>query len=443
MITLEREFSRQGICTAGELAAALSISQPTVSRVLAAIPPGRLHRIGRGRSSRYALHQRFEGLGSHWPLYQIDEQGAASQIGELHALQGGRWHVDQPSPWNTLRGALFANGVFPGWPWFLDDLRPQGFLGRLFARQFSAEYRTPDDPRLWAPEHILASLLRKGDDLPGAFVVGEAMLAIARTPSRHAVIPRSTRTAAYAHLAAAVLEGQWPGSSAAGEQPKFVACTEDASGQACPVIVKFSGDMHDPGQQRRADLLVAECLANETLLTAGISTAQTEILYHQDRCYLESVRFDRTPVGGRRHLVSLLALDSAYYGDLTSPWWQAARRLQRDGFLSGDAADHLRLLWWFGHCIGNTDMHYGNISLHLAPAWPGVLAPVYDMSPMALHPRADGSLPDRLPGVPLAPPEEEGAFAKAADLADEYRRRLLVDSRLSKSFRDAVRAQRS
>jgi hypothetical protein len=45
--------------------------------------------------------------------------------------------------------------------------------------------------------------------------------------------------------------------------------------------------------------------------------------------------------------------------------------------------------------------------------------------------------------VPLAPPEEEGAFAKAADLADEYRRRLLVDSRLSKSFRDAVRAQRS
>lgn len=442
IIELEREFYRRGICSAAELGGALSVSQPTVSRALAAFPPGRLHRIGRGRNSRYALHQRFEGLGSHWPLYQIDEHAVVSQIGELHALQGGRWHVDQTAPWHTLRGALFADGIFPGWPWFLDDLRPQGFLGRLFARQFSAEYHTPDDPRLWAPEHILAALIRKGDDLPGAFVVGEAMLAAARRPSRYAVIPRVDRPAAYAHLAAAVLEGQWPGSSAAGEQPKFVTCTEDPSGNRCPVIVKFSGDRHDPGQQRRADLLVAEYLANETLQAAGIPAAQTEILYHQDRCYLESVRFDRTPVGGRRHLVSLLALDSAYYGDLTSPWWQAARRLQRDGFLGEESAERLRLLWWFGLCIGNTDMHYGNISLHLAPDWPCKLAPVYDMSPMALHPRADGSLPDRLPDVPPSPPEEEASFAKAAGLATEYRHKLLADSRLSKPFKDTVRAHR-
>ncbi len=432
----EREFYRRGICTAGELAGALAISQPTLSRTFAALPPGRLHRIGRGRSTRYALHQRFAGLGDHWPLYQIGEQGEPSQVAELHALCGGAWHVEQSDPWNTLRGALFPDGVYPGWPWFLDDVRPQGFLGRLFARQFAAEYRTPVDPSLWTPEHILAALLRKGHDLPGAFVIGEEMVAVARQRSG-AVIARTERAEAYTRLATAVLDGQWPGSSAAGEQPKFITCTHDAAGAPCPVMVKFSGDRNDPAQARRAELLVAEHLANETLLAAGIPAARTELLYHHDRWFLESIRFDRTPAGGRRHLVSLFALDAAY-GDLSSPWHQAARQLQQDGFLDDTSAERLRVLWWFGRCIGNTDMHAGNISLYVAPDWPCTLAPVYDMSPMALHPRGDGSLPDRLPLVSPPPPEVHAAFETASALASDYRHRLLSDPRLSPSFKTAI-----
>ena len=438
MLELEREFSRRGICSAAELTGALAISQPTLSRILTAFPPERLHRIGRGRSTRYALHQRFEGLGTHWPLYQIGENGEPSRIADLHALHGGAWHVEQQHPWNTLRGSIFADGIFPGWPWFLDDSRPQGFLGRLFARNFSTEHRVPADPRRWMPEHILSALLRKGHDLPGAFVVGEEMLALARQRFAADVIAGAGREDAYARLAASVMEGQWPGSSAAGEQPKFIACTENADGQPCPVIVKFSGDMNDPAQARRADLLVAECLADNILLEAGIPAARTDILYHRNRCYLESVRFDRTPAGGRRHLISLLALDAAYYGDITSPWPQAARRLERDGFLDTASVERLRMLWWFGQCMGNSDMHYGNISLHFGPDWPCQLAPVYDMSPMALHPRTDGSLPDRLPPVPPCPPEESSVFEQAADLAAEYRGRLLSDPRLTPSFKAAI-----
>jgi hypothetical protein len=438
MLELEREFYRRGICSASELRGALAISQPTLSRSLAAFPPERLHRIGRGRSTRYALHRRFEGLGTHWPLYQIGENGKPDRIADLHALHGGAWHVEPQHAWNTLRGSPFADGIYPGWPWFLDDLRPQGFLGRLFARHFSAERRVPADPRLWTPEHILSALLCKGNDLPGAFVVGEEMLALARLRCAADVIARTEREDAYARLAASVLEGQWPGSSAAGEQPKFIACTEDAAGQPCPVIVKFSGDMNDPAQARRADLLVAECLADNILPAAGIPAARTEILYHRNRCYLESARFDRTPAGGRRHLISLLALDAAYYGDIASPWHQAARRLERDGFLDAASAERLRMLWWFGLCIGNTDMHYGNISLHFGPDWPCPLAPAYDMSPMALHPRSDGSLPDRLPPIPPPPPEETAVFEKAADLANNYRRQLLSDPRLTPSFKAAV-----
>jgi len=436
---LEREFYRRGLCTASELAEALGVSQPTLSRTLAALPPGLLHRLGRGRRTRYALHRRFEGLGTHWPVYQINEDGAPSHVAELHALHNGAWHVEQnQSPWNTLRGAQFTDGVYPGWPWFLDDLRPQGFLGRLFARYVSTAYRLPVDPRLWTPEHILSALLRKGADLPGAFVIGEDMLAVARLRPEAGIIARDERPEAYARLAGAVLDGQWPGSSAAGEQPKFTACTQYADGRLCPVLVKFSGEMHDPTQARRADLLVAESLANATLRAAGIPAAFTEIIYHQERCYLESVRFDRTPLGGRRHLVSLLAFDAAYYGDLASPWYQAARRLEQDGFIDTTSADRLRMIWWFGQCIGNNDMHYGNISLHLAPEWPCPLAPVYDMLPMALHPRSDGSLPEHRPPVPLPPPEEAALFKRASDLADEYHLRLLSDPRLSTSFKAAI-----
>jgi len=83
-------------------------------------------------------------------------------------------------------------------------------------------------------------------------------------------------------------------------------------------------------------------------------------------------------------------------------------------------------------------MHYGNISLHLSPDWPCCLAPTYDMLPMALHPRSDGSLPDGLPNVPSPPPEEAAVFAKAAALATAYRETLLSDSRLSKSFKQAI-----
>jgi len=82
-LELEREFYRRGLCTAPELARALGVSQPTLSRGLAALPPGRLHRIGCARRTRYALHQRFEGLGSHWPLYQINEAGEPDHVAEL------------------------------------------------------------------------------------------------------------------------------------------------------------------------------------------------------------------------------------------------------------------------------------------------------------------------------------------------------------------------
>ncbi|MFO1528566.1 MAG: hypothetical protein U1F77_02250 [Kiritimatiellia bacterium] len=75
------------------------------------------------------------------------------------------------------------------------------------------------------------------------------------------------------------------------------------------------------------------------------------------------------------------------------------------------------------------------MGFHLSPEPPLTLAPIYDMSPMALHPRADGSLPGILPDVPAAPPEQADFRERAAALAREYQARVIADSRLSDDFR--------
>jgi DNA-binding transcriptional regulator LsrR (DeoR family) len=60
--------------TARELSAVLGVSQPTVSRLLAAAGD-QVVKIGRARSSRSAAVRDVRGLGSRWPLYRVDASG--------------------------------------------------------------------------------------------------------------------------------------------------------------------------------------------------------------------------------------------------------------------------------------------------------------------------------------------------------------------------------
>jgi hypothetical protein len=90
-----------------------------------------LVRIGRGPATRYGLASPIGDLGHSWPLYLIDPLGAPKEIGVLHSLSGPAWWLKSTSslPWQSLTGSKFSDSVFPGLPWFLDDLRPQGFFG--------------------------------------------------------------------------------------------------------------------------------------------------------------------------------------------------------------------------------------------------------------------------------------------------------------------------
>jgi hypothetical protein len=431
---LEALLRRDGPLTAAALQQALGVSQPTVSRLLGGLGEG-IVRIGKARASRYALARELPRAGRRWPLHRIGPDGQAQTLGELRALHGNGFHFVPARPLPAFLHGDFADGLFPSLPWFLDDQRPQGFLGRAFVHRVAADIGAPDDLARWAADDIVLALLRHGEDEPGDLVLGDAALqrALQAMLSPQA-IAKSERGERYPALADAALAGEDVGSSAGGEQPKFTALLRDA-GSCRAIIVKFSERAGTPAAQRWADLLHCEHLAGEVLRAHGIAAAGTEVLQAGGRTFLQSDRSDRTAAFGRRGLVSLAALDAAYYGHGRVDWWALAPQLQRDGWLAADDARTLALRGWFGALIGNTDMHLGNASLVLADTRPLALAPSYDMLPMALRPASTGEVTAREIPIAVPLPEHLEDWRTAAAMARVFWQRVVDDAAISEGFR--------
>jgi hypothetical protein len=444
---LQRPGSAQAVAAA-QVQHGLGISQPTLSRLVRSAGDA-VVRIGKARTSRYALARTLGRAGSRWPVYRIDANGRPSEIGRLHALARGAWWWQPADPDQNLPllHGEFADGLFPDWPWFLDDQRPQGFLGRAFARRVGSSLGAPEDLRLWRDEDIALALLQHGHDSPGDLVFGDAALRRALDSSwdTGSQIAEEVREQAYPMRADLALHGDPAGSSAAGEQPKFALTLMLPDGNRRAVIVKFSERLGTPASRRWADLLCCEHIAAE-VLSGDVRTASTQLLQADGRVFLESTRFDRTQ-SGRRGLVSLAALDAAFYGHGARAWHEYAAQLQRDGWLDVDNARQLALTGWFGTLIGNSDMHLGNMSLELRDQRPLPLAPVYDMLPMRWRPAATGevltveSAPEWRPPLPL--PHEADDWLVAAKLALHFWQEAAATERISEDFRTIARSSES
>ncbi len=424
-----------GMLSSAQLQQQLGISQSAVSRALASLlASGQVQKVGAARSQRYVLPRTVPGVGSELQVMRIDAQGHAAPFARLLALQGGAFWVDE------------ADGIsakHDGLPWFLDDLRPQGFMGRTFAHAHP-ELQLGQDPRQWSDDDVLRAITQFGDDLPGNLVVGEAAFARFHTlPQRSA---QASSAADYPLLAQSAMQGTAGGSSAGGEQPKF--CTTTAGR---PVIVKFSPAGNAPADQRMRDLLVCEHLALQTLAAAGLPAASTQIFNIAGRVFLESERFDRTqpkPLQtnarhpahiGRIGMVSLQAFDAEYIGEMDN-WATTANRMAARGLLPAADARTLRLLEAYGQLIANTDRHYGNISLLLKDGnW--TLSPTYDMLPMLYAP-VGGELVARDFAARLPQPITAtlAQWGQATTLAVQFWQTVAGDVRVSDEFR-AVAAE--
>ena len=430
----------QPLVSSAELTEMLGVSQPTVSRGLAALGP-RVVKIGRTRATQYGLARAIGRLGSHWPIYRIDEDGKPHELGTLHALQQGHWYFESDQDVESLRFGEFARGVFPDLPWFLDDQRPQGFLGRAFAQAHAEGLDAPPDILLWNGEHVLTALLSHGDNLPGNLVVGDASLerALQEIVRPTGTVRLSDRVSRFPEMAGRAILGQSVGSSAGGEQPKFTVCIDDGGGDYQSAIVKFSEPASTPSALRWADLLQCEHLAGKVLEEGGIPAARTHVVDSDSRRFLQSQRFDRTARLGRRGYVSLRSLDAAFYGRGRAPWSEMAQALQGDGWITAESARWMKIAGFFGDMIGNIDMHFGNIAFELKATRPLGWVPVFDMLPMLYAPTTPGAIVDR--EFRTKPPHTRtlAEWSLAAALAVEFWNRVSRDRRISEGFREIAR----
>ncbi len=425
----------RGPVSATELAAALRVDRTTIARTLPDFGD-ELVTLGAARSTRYLLRRGIRNIGSRWPVYLIGEDGRASEWAELEALHERSWRIHWAGTTPDWAGIFTEeNGLWGGFPLFLGDARPQGFLGRAIASRMSRLLLLPDDPRQWSDDDILIYLQAAGEDLPGNVVVGDDCLrrALARSadlPTGNAV--DETERAAYYAAQAVVITQSLPGSSAGGEQPKFLATLRRDSGYL-PVLVKFSAPMDQETGRRWADLLACEFHAHEVLAEAGLTNLGARLLDAGGRRFLEIPRFDRSGASGRMGVVSLEALSASSAG-LVRDWIAAAGELQRRGLIDDAAVTAIRRLHAFGELIGNSDMHFGNLAFFLGESLPLQVTPSYDMLPMLWAPGAQGEIVSRrfAPAPPL--PSLLEPWREAAAMAEDFWERVAGDSRVSTAF---------
>ena len=437
LVSILRRLGRQ---QAGELASLLKVSRPTLMRMVRAAGDAVVSG-GRARRTAYAARRSLAGSGAPLPLYRIDETGRLRQAGTLHLTVPDGCRAEGLDDWAWPLDPDMQDGWFDGLPYFLQDMRPSGFLGRNFARHHAALLQVDEDPTRWTDDDVLRALALLGSDTPGDFILGEPAarrwLQVSQPLSGHG-IGDDTVEAEYLRLADQAMAHGWAGSSAAGEFPKFTALRQRGK-QLQHVLVKFSGSDRSPGTARWSDLLVCEHLAAEVLARQlDLPASNSRILQAGGRTFLEVDRFDRHGLLGRSGVVSWLAVNTAFFGRAGTGWSEAARLLAALGFIEWPEAERLARLWHFGQLIANTDMHDANLSFEATPIDGGAglkMAPAYDMLPMLYAPVRGVELTERryAPRLPL--PADESAWNEAAPGALAFWQAAADDARISKAFR--------
>jgi hypothetical protein len=395
------QLLREGPQPARTLYERLGVSQPTLSRMVSQLGESIL-RFGKARQTQYALRRK---IGSHekFPLFRVNATGNLEQWGMLHPVMPEAYLVE-----------TFANDVVEprldfhqGLPWYLQDMQPQGFSGRAFARFHGPMLGLPADPTRWSDDQALLALANTGHDCPGNLLVGEEAASIFQTGVFFAAaeralppVPADQRLQKYPEFARLALAGEVVGSSAGGEQPKFnIEIVHDS--QPIHVMVKFSAPQDNAATRRWRSLLICEHLAFQVLgEVLPISHSQLLGVETGGQLFMEVARFDRIGDRGRRGVVSLKALDDEFAG-LATDWPRIVAALVHAGHLNESVYLQVQKLYAFGVLIGNSDMHPGNLSFLVDDVSKSVpefaLAPVYDMLPMSLAPRPSGQIPDALP----------------------------------------------
>ena len=421
------ELLEQGPASSREIQAATGMSQAGVSRHLQKLAD-RIVTVRAGRTPIYHLTASAFGAGDRMPLFTVDAEGTVTATAHIRPLVNGRFYVEAlPGAPELLLGQS-GGGLYDDLPYFLNDMGPQGFLGRQIAREIHERFPDfPPDPMWWTTDHIGRFLLANGEDQPGNLIFGEQAALRLRQK------PEAVDDGDYARMADRVMAGEVPGSSAGGEQPKFAVFGRHRNEH---VIVKFSPAGDTETARRWRDIIITEFHALETLRRHGLPAAETRLLETGGRLFLESRRFDRTGEHGRSSMISLAAIDAEFVG-AGSNWPLVLQRLCDQGWIAREHVAAAQRLWCFGKLINNTDMHLGNMSFAMNGASFEPL-PAYDMCSMGFAPKTGGELAPyaftpKLPERSNLTAEECEAVRRSAI---EFWDRVAQDRRISVEFRE-------
>lgn len=404
----------------------IDISQPTLSRTIAAMEAD-VVRIRNARSIQYAIRDRMRGLGDT-PVYRAGTDGKIKCLGVLIPVRDDGFVMVQEDG-----ATLHSEGI----PWWLLDMRPQGFMGRAYANRHSQALGLPASISEWSDAHALRALLAHGHDAVGNLLLGDiARDRFVNSPDPIA-ISIGQKGEAYVQLANEVADTGETWSSAAGEQPKFAVYSETLNGSSHQ-IVKFTLPDVNPITERWRDLLLAEHHALRTLSEGGVAAARSEIIDFGGQRFLEVERFDRVGATGRCGMFSLAAVDAEFTGMARSPWPAVTAALAAAKQIHPEAHESAALLYAFGTLIGNTDMHHGNLSFISTHGLPYHLAPAYDMLPMGFQPRAGGSLTDTLNPATLHAAVMPATWTRALYLANTYLNRMRSEAQFSARFSPCI-----
>ena len=421
-------FLQQGPSKTAAILKELDVSQPTFSRLWTAVRDGVA--LGASKARLYALRRSVPGVHAPIPVYRVSQEGRPEPIGYLDILQGEFYAM------TPLEGTAYD--VYQGLPFFVRDLRPQGFLGRLEPGRHR-DLDLPADILHWTDEQVLKYISRRSEHAAGDLILGNESYARyieSAAVEERSVILDEERAQRYPRMAEESMQGEAPGSSAGGEQPKFTAVIRRGD-DAVPVehvIVKFSPPLDMPSGRRWGDLLVCEHLALQVLSRNDIAAAKTAILQFNGRVFLEVVRFDRVGLKGRRPMATFSALDGDL-GMMDRSWTAVARELGRLGELPEKDIVTVEILDLFGSLIGNTDKHHGNIAVAWTFERKHRLLDAYDMLPMLYRPNSHGEIVAREWTPNYMGRLELRHLSKCHDMAMQFWRDVLNDSRISDDFK--------
>lgn len=402
----------------------LGISQASFSRLVEKMGPALLS-IGRARRRKYALRKKIPTVGDRISIYLITEKGRPIHWAILHFLEPKGFYLEP-------KQALMSDAVFLDLPYFLDDMRPAGFLGRLIPK-LHPELEAPVSILDWSAPDCLRYWVSAGLDLPGNFILGEN--AIRRFMESKVTRKFSKEQKSYVEAARSVILHGVAGSSAGGEQPKFLARASVA------YLVKFSPPVTDKLSRRVADLLISEHIAHNVLSQHGFKAVRSRVKRQEKQLFLEIERFDRVGDRGRKGVISLMALSMEFVGILNS-WSAIGRELLRQKLIQAKDYSNIVELELFGKLIGNTDMHPGNFSFFIDESLNITgPAPVYDMLPMMYYPRQNQLL-DQPFEVSLPLPEETELWSKACELALKFWEKVSDSPDISSDFKAIALANR-